>query len=331
MRVKKLLGMLLALTLLCGCGAKTQTPTGENKIPVPKLPIEQHMKPLELPPLKPEEKTEPADEPTPAPDPEPALKPAPEPAPEPEPAGGAPYYVRVNCEMNTVTVYTMDENGKYTVPYCAMVCSSGVGGSTPLGRYELTGNRWKWLGLVGGVKGMYTTQIIGDYLFHSVPYMEWYDHGSLQPGEFDKLGQAASHGCIRLQVRDAKWIYDHMWAIEGVELYNSPDPGPLGKPTAPKIGDSAYPRWDPTDPDENNPWLNPPEPEPEPNPGPDPDPTPEPEPEPDPKPDPKPDSGSEPDGKPIPKPEERPTPEGTPEPAPETTSKVVPAKEQPAV
>ncbi len=321
MRVKKLLGMLLALTLLCGCGAKTQTPAGENKSPIPKLPIEQHMKPLELPPLKPEEKPEP----TPAPEPESTSKPA----PEPEPVGGAPYYVRVNCEMNTVTVYTMDENGKYTVPHCAMVCSSGVGGSTPLGRYELTGNRWKWLGLVGGVKGMYTTQIIGDYLFHSVPYMEWYDHGSLQPGEFDKLGQAASHGCIRLQVRDAKWIYDHMWEIEGVELYNSSDPGPLGKPTAPKIGDSAYPRWDPTDPDENNPWLNPPEPEP--NPGPDPDPTPEPEPEPDPKPNPEPDSGLEPDGKPIPKPEERPTPEGTPDPAPETTSKVVPAKERPAV
>ena len=66
-------------------------------------------------------------------------------------------------------------------------------------------------------------------------------------------------GCIRLQVKDAKWIYDNYSSISAVEFYNDADPGPLGKPSAPLISDNEACRgWDPTDPDPNNPWLNPP-------------------------------------------------------------------------
>ena len=165
------------------------------------------------------------------------------------------YFLRVNCQTNTITVYTKDENGEYTVPYRAMICSTGANGGTPLGTYRLSGNRWEWLSLVGGVQGRYNTQIFGDYLFHSVPYLERYNNGSLQPGEFDKLGTACSHGCIRLQICDAMWIYYNLWDIGGVEIYNSSDPDPLGTPAAPKIDQSEFPGWDPTDPDEENPWL----------------------------------------------------------------------------
>ena len=70
---------------------------------------------------------------------------------------------------------------------------------------------------------------------------------------------------------DAKWIYDNKYDIAGVTIYDSDDPGPLGKPSAPSIGGSAYPGWDPTDPDSDNPWNKPtdvaPEPKPEPEPG----------------------------------------------------------------
>ncbi len=176
---------------------------------------------------------------------------------EPVPSGSKPYYIRVNCQTNTVNILKRDDSGQYTIAYMVMVCSSGLDSSpTPTGTYHMSGNRWQWLEMVGGVWGMYTTQFYGNYLFHSVPYLRWGDHGSLQPGEFDKLGQDASHGCIRLQVKDAKWIYDHMEEIEAVEIYNSPDPGPLGKPSAPKIGNSQYPGWDPSDGDPANPWHN---------------------------------------------------------------------------
>lgn len=166
------------------------------------------------------------------------------------------YYIKVNRQMNTVTVYTKDSDGLFTVPCRAMVCSTG-GSETPLGTYDISyAGRWNWLGLVGGVCGQYCTQISGDILFHSVPYTERYNKGSLQPGEYDKLGTSCSHGCVRLTVADAKWIYDNKDNIARVEIYNSSDPGPLGKPYAQKIGSSAYKGWDPTDPDSNNPWHN---------------------------------------------------------------------------
>jgi len=62
-------------------------------------------------------------------------------------------------------------------------------------------------------------------------------------------------GCIRLTVEDAKWIYDNCKSGTTVEFYTSEDPGPLGKPDAIKITEhEEYRGWDPTDPNENNPW-----------------------------------------------------------------------------
>ena len=132
---------------------------------------------------------------------------APEPVDDYKPTkGDKPYYVRVNLQAGTVTVYSRDESGYYSVPYKAMICSGGE--STPRGHFKLTNWRQEWLGLVGDVYGHYCTQIKGNYLFHSVPYTEKYDKNSLQWEEYDRLGTVCSHGCIRLQLIDAKWIYD---------------------------------------------------------------------------------------------------------------------------
>jgi len=69
------------------------------------------------------------------------------------------------------------------------------------------------------------------------------------------FGTSASMGCIRLTVEDAKWIYDNCKSGTTVEFYTSEDPGPLGKPDAIKITEhEEYRGWDPTDPNENNPW-----------------------------------------------------------------------------
>lgn len=166
---------------------------------------------------------------------------------------GEPYYVTVNCRMNTVTVYARDDDGEFTVPVKAMVCSTGS--ETPRGKFNISNmGKWNWLDLVGGVYGQYCTQIKGNYLFHSVPYTVRYDKGSLQPGEYDKLGTTCSHGCIRLTVADAKWIYDNKSDIAGVELYDSSTAGPLGKPSAQKINGTDNSGWDPTDPEPDNPW-----------------------------------------------------------------------------
>ncbi|MDE5830861.1 MAG: L,D-transpeptidase [Clostridia bacterium] len=106
----------------------------------------------------------------------------------------------------------------------------------------------------GDVYGQYASRITGSILFHSVPYV-YQDKSTLEWWEYDKLGQTASLGCVRLTVEDAKWIYSNCIAGTKVEFYASSNPGPLGKPTAKKISEDEDVRnWDPTDPDSNNPW-----------------------------------------------------------------------------
>ena len=95
------------------------------------------------------------------------------------------YYIKVNYEANVVTIYTMDDAGQYTVPLKAMVCSTGTATPTS-GTYKIQ-ERWEWLSLVGGVYGHYSTQIVGNILFHSVPYQEKWNPGSLEYWEYDKL------------------------------------------------------------------------------------------------------------------------------------------------
>ena len=169
------------------------------------------------------------------------------------------YYIKINNQMNTVTIYTKDSDGNYTVPVKAMICS--IGTATPTeGKYKMTGIKHSFHTLFGHtpgtyVYGQYSTSIVGNILFHSVPYTTKGDPSTLEYWEYDKLGTKASAGCIRLTVRDAKWIYDNISKGTIVEFYYSSNPGPLGKPAAQKISGNVECRgWDPTDPNPNNPW-----------------------------------------------------------------------------
>ena len=60
------------------------------------------------------------------------------------------YRITVNRRTNTVTVFTYDKDGKYTVPVRAMVCSCGAGGPniTPVGEYRTASSR-EWAALYG--------------------------------------------------------------------------------------------------------------------------------------------------------------------------------------
>lgn len=163
------------------------------------------------------------------------------------------YQIMVNRYHNTVTIYEMDEKGKYTIPIKAMVCSVGTYSKTIQGTFQ-TKEKYRWKALMGDVWGQYATRIVGGILFHSVYYYENNNPASLATAEFNKLGSSASHGCIRLTVEDAKWIYDNCISGTTVIIYDDKaSPGPLGKPETIKIGKSV--RWDPTDPDEKNPYI----------------------------------------------------------------------------
>lgn len=165
----------------------------------------------------------------------------------------AKYYVIVNYSSNVVTVYEKDAEGNYTVPVKAMVCSTGS--ATPRGGvYKLTRSRYRWRALFGNVYGQYAVPIVGNILFHSVPYTTNGDPSSLEYWEYDKLGTTASAGCIRLTVADAIWIYSNCGTGTQVE-FSASAANPLGKPSARKIsGYTDLRGYDPTDPISSNPW-----------------------------------------------------------------------------
>lgn len=124
------------------------------------------------------------------------------------PTGNSKYYIKVNLKTQTVNIYEKDELNRYSIPVKTMLCSTGE--YTPKsGTYKITTYKQEWLGLQGNVYGQYCTQIVGNILFHSVPYLEKYNPASLEYWEYDKLGQDVSLGCIRLTVENAKWIYDN--------------------------------------------------------------------------------------------------------------------------
>lgn len=59
------------------------------------------------------------------------------------------------------------------------------------------------------------TQFYGNYLFHSVLYNRY--SGALADG---RLGMALSHGCVRLHIDNAKWIYDNIPVGTTVVVYH---------------------------------------------------------------------------------------------------------------
>ena len=156
------------------------------------------------------------------------------------------YRVMVNCKTNCITVYAKHGKNGYIIPVRAIICSTGVGNCTIKGTFTIR-RVGRWHELMGGVWGQWVSQISGNYLFHSA----WYyapRHKSLCVSEFNKLGRQASHGCVRLTVGDAKWIWSHC-AGSKVKTYSAKWNGPLKKPAKPKCkvvsGDRGY---DPSDP-----------------------------------------------------------------------------------
>lgn len=162
-------------------------------------------------------------------------------------SGAGGYQITVNCTTNTVTIYAKDENGNYCVPVKAMICSTGAAGATPAGTFT-TRRLGRWHPLMGDCYGQYCTQINGNILFHSVWYYVDGNANTQSVKEYRKLGQSVSHGCIRLTVADAKWIYENCAGCTVKVTYNAYEPAPFDRPTPPAItalyGDYGH---DPTD------------------------------------------------------------------------------------
>lgn len=182
------------------------------------------------------------------------------------------FVINVNLAYNVIQIYERgellstgsdpkdpsDDEYNYT-PYIAFSCSPGIDGATPTGTYEL-GDRSAWCFMVGDVYTQYATRITDDgIMFHSIPYYTE-NPGDIETNEYNILGYDASSGCIRLNVRDAAWIFNNCEKGTQVNIfYDWSDYGPLNpEPTYTIPTDiSQLAGWDPTDVYySNNPWLS---------------------------------------------------------------------------
>jgi lipoprotein-anchoring transpeptidase ErfK/SrfK len=134
------------------------------------------------------------------------LEPTGGPYPKPEP--GAKIWLKVSLDRQRV--YVMSGDGcVYT-----MIASTGLDSPeddrTPQGVFYVQRERglsFYSARLGEGARYWVSWLHHGEYLFHSVPTDA---KGRIVEEEASKLGRKASHGCIRLSLPDAKWIYDNV-------------------------------------------------------------------------------------------------------------------------
>ncbi|MDO4400503.1 MAG: L,D-transpeptidase [Coriobacteriia bacterium] len=120
------------------------------------------------------------------------------------------YFIAVDIPAKRTMIFKWKGDEWKLVKY--WVCSTGAPESpTITGTFEV-GDRGYSFGDEEGYTCYYWTQFSGNYLFHSIKY---------EPGTFDvqdgRLGEDVSEGCVRLKIKNAKWIYDTIpWSTKVV-------------------------------------------------------------------------------------------------------------------
>lgn len=129
------------------------------------------------------------------------------------------YQLQVSNADQKVYVYQWADGG-YTRLIKTMVCSTGLPATpTPKGVFRSEGPVARWCYFPQfDCWAQYAFRIDGSILFHSVLYSSA-NEKSLRQSSVNNLGRRASHGCVRLSVEDAKWIYENCVTGTGVIVY----------------------------------------------------------------------------------------------------------------
>ena len=111
-------------------------------------------------------------------------------------------------DISDQKVYVTEWTGSaYEGPIHSFTCATGTKENpTPLGTYQAggkTGNEWYYFKEFG-CYAKWAYHIVGGVLFHSNTMNQ--PKGTPSDGG---LGHRASHGCIRMKVKEVKWIYDN--------------------------------------------------------------------------------------------------------------------------
>ena len=118
------------------------------------------------------------------------------------------FRVEVSIDRQAVDVWALNDQKEYALVR-SFTCSTGLHDSTPRGIYLKAHpvNRWHYFKKFG-CWAQYSFKIVDDIMFHSVIYGSK-SESSLRRSSQRNLGNPASHGCVRLTVEDAKWLYEH--------------------------------------------------------------------------------------------------------------------------
>ena len=117
------------------------------------------------------------------------------------------YKIIVDLYWKVVLVYTQDSDGEYTIPVRYMRCTVGKS-STPTrqGTFKMLSTKNRFAHFNVGGNAQYWSLITSATYFHSILY-DAIDANTWTRSSWENLGKAVSHGCVRLPVPDARWIY----------------------------------------------------------------------------------------------------------------------------
>ena len=125
-------------------------------------------------------------------------------------SSSTPYIIMVNRSTHKVGVFQGWQGNWNNIVYWD--CGDGAPGTPTVTGVFTVGSRGYYFNS-GVYRCFWYTQFYGDYLFHSV--LCW-PNGAIADG---RVGLAISHGCVRLQIENAKWIYDNIPSGTTVVVY----------------------------------------------------------------------------------------------------------------
>ena len=120
------------------------------------------------------------------------------------------YLALVNRSTHKVAIFQGSKGSWNCVKYWD--CADGKASTPTVTGVFRVGSRGYYFDS-GSARCYWWTQFYGNYLFHSVLYTH---SGQLMDG---RVGIALSHGCVRLKIENAKWIYDNIPSRTTVVVY----------------------------------------------------------------------------------------------------------------
>ena len=126
-------------------------------------------------------------------------------------ANPANYFIEVSLSEQKVRVFYKNSLLK------EMICSTGATLTpTPKGTFKTSDKiKYAWLAKYN-VGAYYFVRFYGPYLFHSTPFDK---EGNLIEAEQQNLGKPVSHGCVRLDLNEEKWLYETVPSGVNVKVY----------------------------------------------------------------------------------------------------------------